>query len=679
MKCNTWFGLILIFIICLSTTQAQQKEFTPETLWKLGRLSGGAVSPSEDFALYTVTNYKVDKNTGSTDVYILNLETEETRKINASDLKLSSPRWTSNNRIAFLHNKENQQIIASVDHNGKDYQEIGAFELGTIQEFKLSPRENYLIALQNVKTKKSLADKYPEMTEANVKVTDNLMYRHWDTWNDENSAQLFLYSLQDFKVKNIPKNIQEGESFDGILPPFGGLEDLTFSHDEERIIYTSKKMEPNEFATSTNSDLYEYLILEGTTQNITSSNKGYDTHPRFSPEGDQLAWLSMEKDGFEADKNDIIIKDLENQTTKNLTKDIDLTVSDYKWSKDGKSIYFLAVIHATYQLFEFDVKKGKHRQITEGVYNYTGFYEAGKSFITTRQSMLTPNDLYRVSIKKGDAERLTDINADILDHIAKPTVEKRWITTSDDKKMLTWVILPPNFDSSKKYPSLLYCQGGPQSAVSQFFSFRWNFRLMASQGYVVIAPNRRGLPGFGQEWNDAISKDWGGQPIEDYLSAVDEVKKEPYIDAKRIGAVGASYGGYSVYYLAGIHEGRFSSFISHCGLFNMTSWYGTTEELFFADWELGGPYWLPENKEQFIKNSPHTKVANWDTPMLVIHGGKDYRVPENQGLEAFQAAQLLGLKSRLVYFPEESHWVLSTQNALVWHKEFFGWLEETLD
>ena len=668
----------LSLIVFNTLVISQEQAFTPETLWELGRLSGGEVSPDESKVLYKVTHYDVDENSGSTEVFVLDLADNSSKKISTKDLKLSSPRWLSNNRIAFLEEIEDGKNISSINTEGKDKKVIGTFTEEKILDFKFSPKENYLLTLQPVKTRKSLADRHPDLPKANARIEDDLMYRHWGSWQDENSKQLFLYTLKDGVISGKGKNIQEGETFDGILPPFGGLEGVAFSKDEETVVYTSKKMSGKEFAVSTNSDLYVYSVLEGTTKNITTSNKGYDNHPSFSPDGSQLAWLQMEKAGFEADKNDIIVRDNETETEINLTKDIDLTVSDYKWSRDGKSIYFTAVTDATYQIFEYDIKKGKHNQITDGIYNYTSIDEAGKELIATRQSMLVPNDLYRISKRNGEADQITDINAEILNELPKPTVEKRWITTSDNKKMLTWVILPANMDESKEHPALLYCQGGPQSAVSQFFSFRWNFRLMAAQGYVVIAPNRRGLPGFGQEWNDAISKDWGGQPMRDYISAVDEVKKEKYVDETKIGAVGASYGGYSVYYLAGMHEGRFKSFISHCGLFNMTSWYGTTEELFFADWELGGPYWKAENKEIFEKNSPHKLVENWDTPILVIHGGEDYRVPENQGFEAFQAAQLLGLKSRLLYFPEENHWVLQPQNGLLWHREFFDWLRETL-
>ena len=466
--------------------------------------------------------------------------------------------------------------------------------------------------------------------------------------------------------------------------PFGGDEDYIWSPDSKSIIYVSKKKFGTDYALSTNTDLYEYNIETKTTTNLTESNKGYDMNPVFSPTGN-LTWLQMKREGYEADKNDIIVRfkgmDI------NLTANWDGSVDNILWSNDGKKVYFTAAVDGTKQLFEVNFPGLTRiavtvRQVTSGdfdVNDLIGF--SGDNIIVMRNDMNHAPEIYSYNLKKKTWFQITKTNDEAYAKLALPKYERRYVTTTDGKKMLVWVILPPNFDKNKKYPALLYCQGGPQSPLTQSYSFRWNFSLMASQGYVVVAPNRRGMYGHGQEWNEQISKDWGGQVMDDYLSAIDDVSKESYVDKSRLGAVGASYGGYSVYYLAGIHNNRFKTFISHCGVFNMESMYGTTEEMFFTDWENGGAYWEKDNaiaQKTYAKFNPIKLVDKWNTPILVIHGGKDYRVPIGQGQEAFQAAQLRGIKSRFLYLPEENHWVLKPQNALVWQREFYKWLNETL-
>jgi len=473
-------------------------------------------------------------------------------------------------------------------------------------------------------------------------------------------------------------DILNGENVDGILPPFGGSDQFTYTPDCKSIVYTSKKLVGKEFALSTNSDLYEYSITKKTTKNTTQANKGYDVNPSFSIDGKKMAWLSRAIDGNEAAKNDIVIRDLASGKELNITANNDVIVDQFQWHPSGKFIYYIAAIKGTKQIFEVDVKTLINKQLTSGHFDFISLAVSDEEIIAGQQSIIAPTDLYKISLKKTKIKQVTEFNKDILKHIDKPTVEQRWIETTDGKKMLAWMIFPPKFDATKKYPTLLYCQGGPQSPVSQFFSYRWNFMAMASQGYIVVAPNRRGLPGFGQDWNDAISKDWGGQPIKDYLSAIDYAANEPYVDETRMGAIGASYGGYSVYYLAGMHENRFKTFVAHCGLFNLESWYGTTEEMFFANNEIGGPYWDPKNKELYEKNSPHKMIDKWNTPILVIHGEVDYRVPVSEGMQAFQAAQLKGIRSKYLHFPEEGHWVTSPQNGLLWYREFFEWLATDL-
>lgn len=671
--------LLLISFLLMSTglVHAQSKTFTPESLWKLKQLSGEQISPDEKKIIYRTTTFQVDENKGESEYTLFDIKNKTGEVITGEIGKISGLRWLNNDVAGFMVEGENKKVVRT-SLKTPSLKVVLSRPKDMLLDFKFSPDQNYLLTLERVKTKENIADAYPDYDKADVKIYDDLMYKHWDQWQDEYSKQLILYPLKDGKVNGEGKNLLEGTPYHGVMVPFGGLGDVIFV-EESKIVYTTKKMVGKEFATSTDSDLYAYDIQTEETDNWTGPYLGYDMHPRLHAQTQQLAWLSMASEGFEADKTDIIVRDLKTQMDKNLTSKIDLTVSSFIWNKKGDKLYFIAVTEATYQLFELDVKTQKHRQITHGDHDYRSLSLANNKLIGMKQTMLRPNELYEVDIKSGKEVQLTFANDEFLKQFDEPTIEKRWITTSDQKKMLTWVILPPNFSEENKYPTLLYCQGGPQSAVSQFFSTRWNFRLMASQGYVVVAPNRRGLPGFGQKWNNAISKDWGGQPMRDYLAAIDEVSKEEYVDKSRRGAVGASYGGYSVYYLAGIHEGRFSSFISHAGLFNMTSWYGTTEELFFANWDIGGPYWEKENEKSYVDYSPHTLVNNWDTPILIFHGGRDYRVPKSQGFEAFQAAQLKGLKSKMVYFPEENHWILSPHNAMIWQNEFYKWLDETLN
>lgn len=675
MKLNSLLVGFLLFSVGFA--HAQSKAFTPESLWELKQLGGEQVSPDNKQIIYRTTTYDVSQNQGHSEYSVYDVAKKTTEVLTGEVGKISGLRWI-NNEVAGIVVEGDEKKVVRTELNNPSLKVVLSRPKNTLIDFKFSPEENYIITLERVKTRESIADLYPDYDKANVKIYDDLMYRHWDQWQDEYSKQLILYPIKDGKVSGEGKNLLEGTPYHGVMVPFGGLGDVIFIG-ESKVVYTSKKMTGKEFATSTDSDLYAYDIQTGETSNLTGPYLGYDMHPRLHEKTQQLGWLSMASEGFEADKTDIIVRDLKTQEDRNLTSTIDLTVSTFVWNNKGDKIYFIAVTEATYQYFELDVKTGKHRQITHGDHDYRSISTLGNKLVGMKQTMLHPNELYEVDIKSGNEVQFTFANDEFLSSFEEPTIEKRWITTSDQKKMLTWVILPPNFSEENKYPTLLYCQGGPQSAVSQFFSLRWNFRLMASQGYIVVAPNRRGLPGFGQQWNNAISKDWGGQPMRDYLAAIDEVSKEKYVDKSRRGAVGASYGGYSVYYLAGIHEGRFSSFISHAGLFNMTSWYGTTEELFFANWDVGGPYWDKKNDKSYVDYSPHTLVNKWDTPILIFHGGRDYRVPKSQGFEAYQAAQLKGLKSRLVYFPEENHWILSPHNAMIWQNEFYKWLNETLD
>jgi len=629
--------LATLSVIALQAS-AQDNVMTKELLWQLGRVNPVGITEKGDFLIYKVGIPNVDKNTVEYKTYQVTVDGKRIKELENTD--------------------------------------------GLIKDRNLSPDGKFKLSAEEVKVNKVLGkDRYPELKEANVYVYDGLDYRHWDKDNDGSFSHVFVTNLETKEKTDLLKD----EPYYSPQAPFGGEEDYIWHPSGKSVIYVSKKKAGTAYATSTNTDLYEYNLDTKQTVNLTEKNLGYDTHPTFSPNGD-LTWLQMKNDGYEADKNDIIVR--HKGIDINLTGGWDGTVNSYVWSNDGKKVYFIAPIDGTTQLFEVNFPGVTRiavqvKQLTNGIFDVADIVGFVKDkVLVTRTDFNTASEVYSYDLKKKTWNQITHVNDSAYSKIAKSKVEKRYVTTTDGKKMLVWVILPPNFDPNKKYPTLLYCQGGPQSIVSPFYSFRWNFQLMAAEGYVIVAPNRRGLPGFGVEWNEAISKDWGGQAMNDYLSAIDDVSKEKYVDTARRGAVGASYGGYSVYYLAGIHQNRFKSFIAHCGVFNLHSMYGTTEETFFPNWDAGGAYWDAETNKDVAKtyyqHNPILLVKNWNTPILIFHGGKDYRVPIGQGQEAFAAAQLQGIKSRFVYLPDENHWVLKPQNAMVWQTEFFKWLKETL-
>lgn len=571
----------------------------------------------------------------------------------------------------------------SVDLNGENRKEIEDAEL-RLPDHDVSPDKTKKIVIEDVKIRDVYGkDYYPEMNSSNMMIYNELNYRHWDQWEDGKYSHVLIEDQKTGERMDIMAN----EPFDCPQKPFGGSEDYIWSPNGKSILYITKKLHGTEYAVSTNSDIYEYNLETKETINLTEENKGYDTQPAFSVEG-ILAWLQMKRDGYESDKNDIIVRLDGNKI--NLTANWDGTVNGFYWSNDGKAIFFTAPVLGTVQLFELTLpklKKGAYQlnephQITKGQFDIRGIVgQSEKTLVVGRGDMNHATELYAVDIKKGEMKQLTHENDSYYNSISLSQVKKRMTKTVDGKDLLSWVIYPPDFDSTKQYPTLLYCQGGPQGALSQFYSYRWNFALMAAHGYIVIAPNRRGMPGYGVAWNEQISKDYGGLNMQDYLSAIDDLSKESYVDKERLGCIGASYGGYSVFYLATMHEGRFKSFIAHDGIFNWKSMYGTTEELFFVNWDLGGAYWDKDNKvaqKSHTVFNPAEHVEKWDTPIMIIQGGKDYRVPIGQGLEAFQAAQLQDIKSRLLYFPDENHWVLDYQNSFIWHTEFYKWLAETL-
>lgn len=657
-----------------------QRPMSPETLWELGRVSAEGLTSDGNTLLYGVSNYSLNENKSEKNLHLLSLKTRQSTQFTHEEGGESVVKIEANGDVIYtLKGQLWKKNVA-----GGDAVQLTDVE-GGLQNVKFSPDGKHILFSKAVLLKNyHSVDKYKDLPKSNVFVYDDLDYRHWDTFNDGRFNHPFVASYVDGKISEA-KDLLEGEPFYSPQMPFGGAEDYTWSPDSKAVIYVCKKKFGKDYATSTNTDIYRYDLSSGQVLNLTEGMAGYDTNPVFSAEGNRLAWLSMKTDGYEADKNDIVLMDQVTGQKLNLTSHWDGTVGSFSWSKDGKRIYFVAATRGTMQLFVVKIPRNLNvrslptiEQISDGEFDVTSIVgEVKDGLVVTSTTMKRATEVFLYSFRTRQLQQLTTVNDEKYAQVKDVKIEGRFTKASDGEDLFSWVIYPPDFDPNKKYPTLLYCQGGPQSATTQFYSFRWNFQLIASQGYIVIAPNRRGMPGWGVKWNEDISKDWGGQPIRDYLSAIDDLAKENYVDTERLGAIGASYGGYSVFMLAGIHENRFKSFISHCGLFDMTSWYGTTEELFFANHDVGA-YWDKANAKSHNEYNPIKHVDKWNTPILIFQGGKDYRVPIEQGLEAFQAAQLKGVKSRLVYMPDENHWVLSGHNAQVWHREFFGWLKETL-
>ena len=658
-------------------TQAEERpHLTPETMLTLARVGSAALSPDGKLVVYSVGFPNIKDNKIRTEFFTITSSGTTRTQITRDIPGLSSPRWIQGGRrISYLSSESGATQVWTMRPDGLDRKQVTNIE-GGISDYLFSPDETKLAYIKEIKFGKATKDIYPDLPKATGRIVTDLMYKHWDEWV-ETIPHIFIASVGDTPITS-GKDILEGEPYEAPTKPFGGSEELSWSPDGNTLAYSSRKKVGLDYALSTDTDIYLYNVISGSTTNATEGNKGYDTHPRFSPDSRKLSWISMERDGYEADLKRLFIMELGKKTY--LTEGFECDVDETVWSPDSKSIYFLSTKEAETQLWQVALKTKKIRQITTGQHDYTSIdFVAGK-LLAGRQSMIVPKDLYLVDPKTGSSRAITAENKATLDGLTPITVEKRWIRTTDGGNMLTWVALPPNFDKTKKYPALLYCQGGPQSTVSQFFSFRWNIRLMAEQGYIVIAPNRHGVPSFGKAWNEQISGDYSGQNIRDYLSAVDELKKEPYVDADRLGCVGASYGGYSVFYLAGVHQKRFKAFIAHAGIFNLEMQYMTTEEMWFANWDMGGAPWDKENKvaQRTFANSPHHLVANWDTPILVIHGERDYRILAGQGMAAFNAAKLRGIPAELLIYPDENHWILRPQNALLWQRTFFTWLDKYL-
>mgnify|MGYP000176890382 FL=1 len=655
---------------------AEQKEtlhpITAEELLALKRVYAPAVSPDGKWVMYGVNTPDIENNRGNSDLYLVSLDGSVRKQLTTSPAADFGGVWSPDGKsIAFLSTRDGAPQIYVIALSGGEARKITDIE-GGVSNLSWSPDGAHFAFTSDVKLDETIAEKYPDYDKAKVRIYDHIPVRHWDEWNDEKYRHLFVLPADG---RGEARDLMEGERFETPLKPFGGAEQIAWSPDGKEIAYVSKK--GPDYASSTNSEIYVVSIADGSTRNITEGMPGFDRDPLYSPDGRWIAFHSMARAGHEADRNRLMLYDRESGVVTELSKTLDQWVGATVWGPESAQLYFASEDGATVQVYRMDLD-GDWEILTGGVYNHDAGLDItpdGETLVYGRRNFNAPTELYAQKAEK-DARPvpLTGENAAKLSTLTQVRIEERWIPSTDGKKVQTWVVYPPDFDPEKKYPMITYCQGGPQATVSQFFSFAWNFMLMASEGYVVVAPNRRGLPGFGQEWNDAISQDWGGMPMQDILAATDALLAEPYIDRDHVTAIGASAGGYAVFWLAGNHEGRFSSFVSHCGVFNLESMYGATEELWFTNWENGGPYWDADARPNYDKHSPHRYAQNWDTPILIITGEYDFRVPYTQSLEAYTVAQVKGIPSKLIVYPDENHWVLHPQEQMIWFKEFFDFI-----
>lgn len=666
---------------------------TPETLWYFGRLGNVKVAPNGKQIAYTVTWYDIEQNKSNTDLYVMDADGKNQTQLTKTAQGESGVQWRPDG--AYIGFTRGGQVY-EIKPDGSGERQVTNLKDLEVSEFLYAPTgDKLLMTIETQVEKTTAADVYTDMPKAEAYIASDLMYRHWDTWEDGKFSHIYIAPYADGALTAEPVDINANEPYDTPLKPFGGIDDICWSPDGKTIAYTSKKLSGKEYTMTTNSNIYLYSTDSKQTTMLTEGMKGYDSHPLFSPDGKKLLWLSMEREGYEADKERIFIYDFEANQMQDISRKFDSSPSSIQWAPDGHSIYLTACFDQTFRLFtmtvpnftadpkdyeRIDLENGYVKQISkDGLFDYQNVQLIDGGFIVNRTDMTRPTEIYKIDAN-GEATELSFINKHILEQLNLPTVEKRYVKTTDNKQMLVWVILPPDFDKSKKYPAIMMCTGGPQGAVSQSYSFRWNFALMASKGYVTVYPARRGVSGNGQEWTDGVSKDHGGQPERDLLAAIDNVAAEPWVDKDRLGAAGASYGGFSIFWLAGNHNKRFKAFLAHAGIFDFQSMYSTTEEMFFENWEKGGAFWDKNNAaaQRSLKQSPINFIQNWDTPLFVIHGEKDYRVPYTQGIQAYNIAQMLGIPSKLMIFPNENHWILKPQNAIVWQREFFAWFDKYL-
>ncbi len=687
----------------------QSDRLTPELLWAMGRVGGFNVSPDGRNAVYGVTYYSVEQNKSHSVIYTMDLSTKQSRLLTTDTKSEGGATYIDGGRrIAYLSSASGSSQLWTMNADGTGRCQASHTD-NDVADFLFSPDGKKVILIMEVDQSHSIRKNDSDLPKATGMVIDDLMYKHWDTY--VTTAPHPFVANYDGETVTGEKDLLEGEPYECPMMPFGGTEQLAWSPDSKSIAYTCRKKVGKAYAISTDSDIYLYDLATGTTRNLckpegykapeveadrslekqavnanaTDCNMGYDQNPQFSPDGRYVAWSSMERDGYESDRTRLCVLDLKTGKKTYVTESFESGVNEFCWAKDSKVLYFTGVWHGKTQIYRTNLK-GEHKPLTDDVADYSliGLSPDGKSLFCKRQSMRAADEVFRLPLGGKNAtaaEQVTEENKYFYDNLTFGDVKERWVKTTDGKEELCWVIYPPHFDASKKYPTLLYCEGGPQSPVSQFWSFRWNMQIMAANDYIIIAPNRRGLPGFGMEWLEEISGDYSGQCMQDYLSAIDDICKEPYVDKDRLGAVGASFGGYSVYWLAGNHNKRFKAFIAHDGIFNTQQQYVETEEMWFPNWDMGSAPWKRAEDGQVQKvfaTSPHLYVDKWDTPILCIHGQRDFRIEYTHAESAFNAAKMRGIDAQLLLFPDENHWVLKPQNGILWQRTFFRWLDKYL-
>ena len=683
----------------------ENRTLTPELLWAMGRIGGSSVSPDAKQIAYNVSYYSVAENKSHTVIYTLNTDGTNEKLLTTQKGSELAPKYLKNGKITFLAaDADGTMQLWMMNADGSARQQISKGKRD-IEDYIFSPNEKLVLVIHSVPYTGSIAAKPADLPKTSGYVVNEAMYRHWDEWV-EAIPQPFIYHFNGTELSTDPIPVMGNEPFESPMKPFGGIEQLCWSPNSKCIAYTCRKKTGREYAISTDSDIYLYNIETGKTTNLCKPstyktpvydftrslqhqavnaplkeeldyNLGYDTNPSFSANGKYIAWQSMERDGYESDRNRLCIYELETGKKTYVTEQFDSNVDAYTWANDNKTLYFVGTWHGTTHVYSTNLK-GQVKKITDGQYDYTDVALCGKKLLCGRQSMKEAKEYFLVDVKKGNATQLTHENQYFRDNIDWGDVQPRTCKSVDGKDILSWIVLPPRFDANKKYPALLFCEGGPQSPVSQFWSYRWNMQIMAANGYIVVCPNRRGLPGFGQEWLEEISTNYTGRCMDDYKSAIDDACKLPYVDKNRLGCVGASFGGFSVYWLAGNHDKRFKAFIAHDGIYNLEAQYTETEEAWFTNWDLGGAPWLKDDTtiQRTFQNSPHKFIDKWDTPILCIHGEKDYRIVASQAMSAFNAARYRGVPAQLLIFPDENHWVLKPQNGILWQRTFFAWLDK---